>query len=231
MPSVNQIRKYPLFNDLNEDELAHLANVMVRRSFAKGAYIFYPGSPGINAYFIESGMIRQFFSTASGEEILIHLTGPLEVFGLPTLDDSLLRITGAAALKPSVLYSIGREDFFQLLYASPRFVRNVYMEMFILARKLGLNTRTLTTLNLNGRLATILLRLAGKSTKKEQQIIHMPISQEMLAGWLGASRGRLNQAMRLLQQMGLIVVEGQNIIILDYPGLVRVSEEQTLEEV
>lgn len=230
MLNVEQIRNYPLFESLNEAELTHLANVMVKRSFAKDAYIFYPGSHGINTYFVESGMVRQFFITASGEEVLIQLTGPYEVFGLPPLEDTLLRIAGAAALKPSVLYLIAREDFFQLLYDSPRFVRNVYMEMFILARKIGLHTRTLATLNLNGRLATLLLRLAGKSANQEY-IAHLPISQEDLAGWLGASRGRLNQAMKLLQQMSLIRVEGQKITILDYPGLVRVSEEQTKEKV
>jgi len=41
----------------------------------------------------------------------------------------------------------------------------------------------------------------------------------------------LNQAMKLLVQMNLISIEGQNISILDYPGLVRMSEEQTLEKV
>ena len=88
----------------------------------------------------------------------------------------------------------------------------------------------LTTLNLNGRLATMLLRLASKNANQEY-IIDFPIRQEDLAGWVGASRGRLNQAMQLLQQLGLIRVEGQKIVILDYPGLERMSEEQTVEKV
>jgi CRP-like cAMP-binding protein len=230
MLSVDQIHKYPLFEGLNETELARLACVIIKRSFAGGAYVFYPGSPGLNAYLVESGLVRLFFSTASGKEVLLNLAGPPEVFSLPTLEDTQLRIIGAAALLPSVLLSIGREDFFQLLYSSSQFSRNVYLELSTISRKLLLNTRTLTTLNLIGRLATLLLRLARKSANQEHVIL-LPISQEELAGWVGSSRGRLNQAMKLLQQLGLISVEGQKIAILDYPGLERMSEEQTLETV
>lgn len=88
----------------------------------------------------------------------------------------------------------------------------------------------LTTLNLNGRLATMLLSMASKNANQEY-MIDFPIRQEDFAGLIGASRGRLNQAMQLLQQLGLIQVEGQKILILDYPGLDRMSEEQTMEQV
>ncbi len=230
MLKVEQIRNYPLFEGLNEAELARLAKVMVKRSFAKDAYIFYPGSPGINVYLVESGLVRLFFSTAGGQEVLLNLISPLEVFGLPTLQGDQLRVLGAVALLPSVFLSIGREDFFQMLGSSAQFAKNVYLELSTSSRKLLLHIRTLATLNLNGRLATMLLRLAGKSADQDH-IIHLPISQEDFAGWLGASRGRLNQAMKLLVQMNLISIEGQNISILDYPGLVRMSEEQTLEKV
>jgi CRP-like cAMP-binding protein len=162
--------------------------------------------------------------------MIITWTGPPEVFGLPSPEDNQLRVVGAATLQPSVFLVIARSVFFDLLYSSPRFVRNVYRELFIASRKMLLNTRALTTLDLNGRLATMLLRQATKGTNQEQ-IVRLPITQEALAGWLGASRGRLNQAMQLFQQRGLISIDGQNITILDYPGLVRMSEEQTAEEV
>jgi CRP-like cAMP-binding protein len=229
MVSVDQIRNYPLFDGLNEAELARLAGAIVKRSFARGAYVFYPGSPAVNAYLVESGLVRMFFCTVSGQEILLNLAGPPEAFSLPTLLDSQLRVIGASALIPTVLLSIGREDFFQVFDSSPQFARNVYRTLLIISRKLLLHTRMLATLNLNGRLATMLLRLAIKSPNQDH-IIQVPISQEDFAGWVGASRGRLNQAMKRLQQVGLIEVQGQKVTILDYPGLERLAEEQTIEK-
>lgn len=229
MVSVDQIRNYPLFDGLNEAELACLANAIVKRSFARGAYIFHPGSPAANAYLVESGLVRMFLSTASGQEILLNLASPPEAFSLPTLQESQLRVIGVSVLMPTVLLSIGREDFFQVFDSSPQFARNVYRTLLIISRKLLLHTRMLATLSLNGRLAAMLLRLALKSPNQEH-IIQVPISQEDFAGWVGASRGRLNQAMKRLQQLGLIEVQGQKIVILDYPGLERLAEEQTVEK-
>ncbi len=229
MVKIDQICNYPLFEGLNETELARLASAIVKRSFARGAYVFYPGSPAVNAYLVESGLVRMFFSTVSGQEILLNLAAPPEAFSLPTLEESQLRVIGASALVPTVLLSIGREDFFQVFSSSPQFARNVYRTLLIISRKLLLHNRMLTTLSLNGRLAAMLLRLAIKSSNQEH-IIQVPISQEDFASWIGASRGRLNQAMKRLQQTGLIEVQGQKVIILDYPGLERLAEEQTVEK-
>lgn len=229
MVKIDQICNYPLFEGLNETELARLASAIVKRSFARGAYVFYPGSPAVNAYLVESGLVRMFFSTVSRQEILLNLAAPPEAFSLPTLEESQLRVIGASALVPTVLLSIGREDFFQVFSSSPQFARNVYRTLLIISRKLLLHNRMLTTLSLNGRLAAMLLRLAIKSSNQEH-IIQVPISQEDFASWIGASRGRLNQAMKRLQQTGLIEVQGQKVIILDYPGLERLAEEQTVEK-
>jgi len=229
MVNVDQIRNYPLFDGLTEAELAYLANATVKRSFARGAYVFHPGIPAINAYLVESGQVRMFFSTTSGQEVLLNLAGPREAFTLPTIEDSQLRVIGASALTPTVLLCIGREDFFQVFATSPQFTRNVYRTLLIISRKLLLHTRMLATLDLNGRVAAMLLRLAIKSAN-EQHIIQVPISQEDFAGWVGASRGRLNQVMKRLQQLGLIEVQGQKIAILNYPGLEQLAEEQTLEK-
>jgi len=230
MLSIDQIREYPLFAGLDETELANLSACLIKRTFAKGAYIYYPGNPGLNTYLVETGLVRLFFIDAAGQEYLLNLIGPNEAFGLPLLEDDQFRVTGAAAHQPSVVLSIGREDLLQLMDHSPQFMRNIYLELVTIARKLLLHTRSLVTLSLNGRLATMLLRLTKKD-ENQQCVINMLLSQEELAGWLGASRGRLNRAMNQLQQMGLIRVDGQKIVVLDSPGLEKMTEEQTLEQV
>lgn len=228
MVPVENIRHYPLFAGLNDDELARLAPLLTRRVFAQGAYIYYPGNPGLNTYLVESGLVRLFFADATGEEFLVNLVGPLAVFGHPLLEDNQLRVMGAAAHRPSVLLSIGREDLFQMMDFSPQLLRNVYLDLSTNARKLLLHTRMLVTLPLNARLATILLRLARKD-EDQAYTADLPFSQDTLAGWVGASRGRVNRAMKQLQQMGLIAVDGHRIALLDRPGLERLTEEQTVE--
>lgn len=228
MVPVAQIRHYPLFAGLDGDELARLAPLLTKRVFAPGAYIYYPGNPGLNTYLVESGVIRLFLTDAAGQEFLVNLIAPGEVFGHPLLEDNQLRIVGAAAHRPSVLLCIGREDLFQMMDLSPRLLRNVYLDVITNARKLLLHIRMLVTLPLTGRLATMLLRLPSQD-EDQACTVELPFSQETLAGWVGASRGRVNRAMKQLQQMGLIAVDGQRVMLLDRAGLARLTEEQTVE--
>ena len=222
--TVDQLRIYPLFKDLDENELTRLAPLLTRRVLAKGAYLFYPGDPGESIYLLKSGLVRLFFTNASGQEFLLNLVCPFEVIGLPMMDDDQVRVMGAAAHLPSVVLSISKRDLFALMDESPHLMRNVYREVSNNARKLLLHTRTLATVDLNGRLATLLLRLSRKGGN-EACTVAMPLTQAELAGWLGASRGRLNRAMIRLQQMGLICMEEQKIMILDRPGLESLTEE------
>jgi CRP-like cAMP-binding protein len=230
MLSIEQLRMYPVFADLTDVELAGVPPILKRRAFAESAYIYYPGNPGLHSYLVESGLVRLFLCTTEGQELTLKLISPQDVFGLPLLDDEQARLIGAVAHQPSVLYSIAREDFLQLMDRSPQFMRNIYKEMAADARKLLLHTRSLATLNLNGRLAAMLLRLARMSADG-QYIVDMPLSQEEFASWLGASRGRLNQAIHQFQDLDLIRVEEFEIAIQDYPGLERMAEGQTIEEV
>jgi CRP-like cAMP-binding protein len=229
MVTVGQISHYPLFTGLADAELARLAPLLTKRVFAQGAYIYYPGNPGLNSYLVESGLVRLFFTDAAGEEYLLNLIKPLELFGHPLLVDNQLRVLGAAAHQPSTVLSIGRAEFFEMMDISPQFLRNVYLDLSINARKLLLHTRTLVTLSLNGRLSTMILRLASEGEHLER-LIELPFSQEMLASWMGASRGRVNRALAQLQQMGLIEHDGQKIRLLDRAGLERMAEEQNADE-
>jgi CRP-like cAMP-binding protein len=230
MLSIENLRMYPIFADLPDEELANAASVLKKRTFASGAYVYYPGNAGLHSYLVKSGQVRLFLCTAEGQEMTLKLIGPQEVFGLPLLDDEQVRLLGAVAHQPSVLYSIAREDFLQLMDRSPQFMRNIYQDLGTDARRLLLHLRSLATLNLNGRLAAMLIRLA-KEHEEERGIVDMPLNQEEFASWLGASSGRLNQAIHQFEDMGLICLEESDIVILDYPGLERMSEEQTIEEV
>lgn len=110
MVHVEQIRHYPLFAGLDDDELTCLAALFTRRVFAQGAYIYYPGNTALSSYLVESGVVRLFFTDAAGEEFLLNLVGPPELFGHPLLGESQLRLLGAAAYEPATVLAIGRDD-------------------------------------------------------------------------------------------------------------------------
>jgi CRP/FNR family transcriptional regulator len=230
MITADQLRKYPFFAGLSNAELTALTSCISKRTVAKGAYLYHPGNPGLYTYLVESGMVRLFFNNAQGQEFVLNLVGPGEVFGLPLWQEQQSRVLGAAALLPTVVLVIKREDLFHFMERFPTLMHNIYQELATNARNLTLRVRALTTLSLKGRLARLLLRLNAKDkTGENKSEIYLPLNQGELAGWLGVSRGRLNRAVRELMQLGLIRNDGPKYVVLDREGLERIIQEPVPE--
>lgn len=225
MITIDQLRNYPLFTGLTEQELGLILPRLTKRAFAKGTYLFYPGSSSTNTYLVESGLVRLFFTNTHGEEFLLHLVRPTDVFGLPVLDAEDVRVVGAAAYQDSVVLSIECEYLLQSMQTMPTLARNLYREASSSARMLLIHARALTTLSLNARLAFLLLRISHVWETADS--IEMPLNQAELAGWLGASRGRLNRALSEFQKQGMIQVKDARILLTDRAGLERLAKTET----
>jgi CRP-like cAMP-binding protein len=226
MITTDELHKYPLFAGLSTIELTALAACLSKRVVAKGAYLYHPGNPGLYTYLVQTGLVRLFFNNAQGQEFVLNLVGPGQVFGLPLWQEQQTRVLGAAALLPSVVLVIKREDLFHFMERFPTLMHNIYQELATSSRSLTLRVRALTTLSLKGRLARLLLRLSMKDQNQGyKNEVYLPLSQGEMASWLGASRGRLNRAVKELTQLGLIRNDGQKYVILDREGLEQIIQE------
>ncbi len=225
MPTTDQLRQYPLFVGLSDEELSALAFCITKRSFAKGAYLFQPGNPALNIYLLESGIVRAFFTNSRGREFILTLIYPSAVIGMSLIRDNQTRMLGVSAATPSVILVLAQADLQRIAQQSPALTRNLSNMIDTNVRTLIAHVRSLVMLSVNGRLANTFLYL-GRGNRDE---IELPLSQSELASWIGASRGHLNRAMTYLQKSGLIRSEGQRIIILDRAGLEREAEKEISE--
>lgn len=116
MPEVTELLKNaPLFKDLDDAELAELAELCKEERFESGAYVFREGEPGNRLYLIADGEVRISRDVpGSGEEALAVLKkGAL--FGEMSVFDRSERSTHAISNGGCRLLSISRPDFEMLL--------------------------------------------------------------------------------------------------------------------
>ena len=225
MISVKQIQQYPLFFGLSDEALENLSNILTKHTFAKNAYIYYPGNTVLNLYLVESGMVRLFMINSKGVEFLLNLARPRTVFGLPGLLSQEVRPAGAAALQTTIVLTMSRADLFHFVDTYPQFTRNLLIEMSSNLRTLLEHTQALASLSLNGRLAALILNMVKNwETPADKLELELPLTQTDLASWVGASRGRVNRELNKMQQLGLIKVEGTMLKITDLPGLGNLSK-------
>ena len=112
---VALLRTVPLFTDLDDTELAAVADLCREERFVSGDYIFREGESGNRLYLITEGEVRISRDVpGSGEEALAVLKSGA-VFGEMAVFDRSVRSTPAISNGGTVALTIARSDFELLL--------------------------------------------------------------------------------------------------------------------
>ena len=116
MPVVTDLlRNAAIFRDLDDGELARIAEVCREQSFESGEYIFREGEAGNRLYLIVEGEVRISRQVpGSGEEALAVLK-PGAMFGEMSVFDRSERSTDAISNGGTKVVTISRPDFELLL--------------------------------------------------------------------------------------------------------------------
>ncbi|MGD8474851.1 MAG: Crp/Fnr family transcriptional regulator [Anaerolineae bacterium] len=220
MNKAGLLRSIPLFMSLPDHEIESLGRSLGKRTFGKGMIIFHRESPGQTLYIIESGLVRIFSLSESGQEITVNLYGPGELFGEMAVLDGCPRSAGALCMERTVTYTLHRDIFLDCLERNPDLAQGV---IELLTKRLRYTTyyvENLAFLDVYGRVAAKLLELGERFRDKERGGgLDLRLTQGELATWVSASRESVNKVLSQFRDQGLIAVDGQEITILDRRGL------------
>lgn len=222
MTRHNLLRQASLFAGLTDTELQTLALTLHRHTFAPGIIIFHRDAPGNTLYLVEAGRVRIFLLSDAGQEITLNFHGPGECFGELALLDGMARSAGAITLEHTVVYTLHRDDFLRHLRTHPHIAESILALLSRRLRQLTDYTETLAFLDVYDRVVSKLLDMAVRyGVVGDGILIDLPLTQGELATWVVASRERVNKALGMLRDRGLIDVDGKQITILDMDGLRR----------
>jgi CRP-like cAMP-binding protein len=110
---------------LLSDESPSLRDAMTTVHLADGEVLFHRGEPGDALYVVESGQVRVFTLDEAGRELTLNTMNPGEAFGELALLDDRPRSASIAAIGPTTLRCLRREDFLTRVYTSPALTNRV----------------------------------------------------------------------------------------------------------
>ena len=114
-PATELLRHVSIFRELDEGELARVAEICREQTYVSGEYIFHEGEAGNRLFLIVSGEVRISREVpGSGEEALAVLK-PGALFGEMAVFDRTERSTDAIANGGATLITVARSDFELLL--------------------------------------------------------------------------------------------------------------------
>jgi CRP/FNR family cyclic AMP-dependent transcriptional regulator len=188
-----------LFKDFEGDALTDLVAAAERRSFSRGGVLFTEGDEGTELFVVASGRIAIANRSSDGRESVMALMERGDLFGEMAFFDGRPRSAEARALEASSVLAIPYEPLRAIYEAKPELLWSVVEMLAIRLRVTDEQLADSVFLDVTGRTAKRLLELAGDADE-----FSLPITQEELAGMVGASRERVNKAIASFVRLGWI---------------------------
>lgn len=206
-----------LFSAFEPDAVSVIASAARPVGLQRNDVVFAEGEPADELYVVQSGRIAIAKRSVDGRESVVALMEEGDLFGeMPLFDAQGGRSADARALEPSALLAVPYGAVRSALEARPEVLWSV---VSLLARRLRVTDAALADtmfLDVTGRTAKRLLELGGDSDE-----FVLPVTQEELAGMVGASRERVNKAISAFIRLGWIDQVERRYRILDREQLTR----------
>src|SRR6185503_8433961 len=208
-------RKFALFAELDDKELAAIAAVAKTRHYAKDDVVFHADESGDVFCLIREGQVKVTMISPEGKEIILALLGPGDFFGEMALLDDEPRSATVVATESLDLVTIWRSDFLQILQENFSITRKVLAEISRRLRSASNRIESLATMDVYGRLARFFLDLAkdqGKVLENGYVAVTRPTHQA-IANTIGTSRETVSRLIHDLMEQGLLLSEGKTIYL------------------
>ncbi|WP_300013699.1 Crp/Fnr family transcriptional regulator [Pseudonocardia sp.] len=208
---------------LDAADRAALAERGRHRRWPTGSSLFLDGDRSSTVLVIVSGRVKVFSLTENGDEILLAVRGPGALLGEMSAVDGSSRSASVAALEPVVALVVGVPDFVEFLRTHPGAAMVLLRLVISRVRDSDRKRVEFGAFDIAARVAGRLVELADRFGEPvpDGVRIAVPLSQDELAGWVGASREAVAKALRVLRDRGLVTTGRRTMTVLDLDGLRR----------
>jgi CRP-like cAMP-binding protein len=206
-----------LFAGIDPVAVAELAQRTVRRTFRRGQPLFHQGDPGDALYVLVDGCVAVVVTSEAGERMVLTTMCPPGVIGEIALLDGGVRSASAEAVEETTTLVLSRAAFLESMREHPPLVDELLHSLGRLVRRLSEQASDFVFLDLSGRVAKVLLRLADDSVPPE-----VAVTQARLAEMVGGTRQSVNEILHAFAARGMVELVGRGgVLICDDEGLRR----------
>lgn len=225
MESSGTQARADFLGELDQADREAIMSRSTRRRFGAGATLMYDGQPGTEVMVLVSGRVKIAYLTREGREVILDFRGPGELIGELAVVDGHPRSNIVQAIEAVEALTMTAADF-RTLVATRHTLANKLLQNVI--RRFRDSDRKLVEFGASdtvGRVAARLMEMVERfgTATSSGHVIDLPITQDELAGWTGASREAVAKALRSLRQLGLVSTERRRFTVLDLEELRRRS--------
>lgn len=213
------LKSTPYFSGLSSTELESISKLVFEKSYERGEMLLLEGETAEALYFVASGAVKVFKTSAEGKEQILTIIRPGETFNEVPIFNGDLNPASAQAMVPVLLYGIRKNGLEVILRKYPQVALNVIKVMANRLRHLVSLVEDLSFRHVIGRVARILLENAGDGAAPRPRL-----TQHDMAAMAGTAREVVSRSLKTLGEDGVIRVDRHRIIITNRDVLKKMVE-------
>jgi CRP/FNR family cyclic AMP-dependent transcriptional regulator len=198
-----------------------LAKITSAATYPKGATLFVEGQSPRGVFILCNGRVKLSTSSADGRTLILRISEPGEVLGLPaTVTGKPYELT-AEVIEPTQANFISRQDFLLFLREHGEAALRVAQQLGETYHSAIAEMRTIGLSHSAGeKLARFLLELSAHQGEGKGEVkLTLTLTHEEIAQMIGASRETVTRLFADFKKRQLLQVKGSTLIIKDKAGL------------
>jgi CRP/FNR family transcriptional regulator, anaerobic regulatory protein len=207
------ISRVPIFNHLNENEMAEISQVAVSKRLKKGELLFHSDELSEHLFIVHKGLVKMYRITENGKEQIIRFVEEGDFIGELSLFSKSTTTSFAEAMEDTEVCTIHQKDIHQLLLSYPTISLKILEEITSRLHESESQIEKLNSQDVEKRVASYLVELI-EGQDGESMTIQLPIRKADVASYLGTSQETLSRRLSAFQNQGLIELKGQRKIII-----------------
>jgi CRP/FNR family cyclic AMP-dependent transcriptional regulator len=216
-------REDRLFCDLPPAALRVLSEITSTAAYPKGATLFVEGQTPRGVFIVCSGRVKLSTSSADGKTLILRISEPGEVLGLPATLTGTQYELSADVIEPTQANFIPRSDFLAFLRQHGEVALRVAQQLGETYHAAIAEMRTIGLSHSAGeKLARFLLDLAADHQETGEIRLTLTLTHEEIAQMIGASRETVTRIFADFKRRQLLQVKGSTLIINDRAALENV---------
>ena len=225
---VMDLRKFPLFANLPEEELKVTSSLLRLRNYSRREIVCRKEDASDGLYLLFTGLLQAVDIAEDGREIGLNLIRPGSFFGELSVIDGRPRSAHVIAIQPSTVGVIPQQAAREVFYKLPATAEAMMKHLAALVRNLSAFRALLAIPNAQQRVYAVLQQLAQQMPGGLVAIQNLPKQQE-IAIMINTSRETVSRAIAHLVAVGVIEKDFRRLIVRDPARLRRLASQQTAQ--
>lgn len=220
------VRKLSLFAKLGDNELDKLVSYASSRHVLQGESIFEQGDEAVTFYLLLHGRLKVSQVTADGQQIIVRMVHPGDLFGFAKALQRNDYPGTAVAVTASIVLGWPNELWDYFVEKNPGLAMNAIQTIGTRLEEAHTRIREMSTQDVERRVAHVVLRLAQKAGKKEDNGIRIdfPITRQDIAEMTGTTLHTVSRILSGWEAKGFVLGGRQKLTIVDAQGVRKLAE-------